>query len=359
MKFKINNIKYKDFQGENYQFVIKTSHGLLDLYDINLNNEIIGAISINILNVRPTINANILLNNFEIMNNIDINSLLFKLPTFDGFFGNIKLSGKNIKFRKSSIETLDMLANINNGAINLKTFNIKGFGGECNITGFLNLLYNRKLNLTFNGCTGHISQILYLFTGIENINGIIGFSSVLYAEGFNLENFINSYILNTQIIGSGIIIKNFGLQTLSSNLFEINNNEELLNNINPNNILYDDKNQTVFEKISSGDIKYSKRNGGQFSFDVSRPLINGKITGNFELFSNYISIQNANANFTLLSGTLKSTIPLTILIAMSGLTPNINIVSNLDQINSYINSIKEQYELVKSSSTNAVQEEAN
>ncbi len=352
-KFKINNIKYKDFIDDNYQFIIKTSQGLLDIYNININNKITGNISFNISASKPFINVNLNLSNISLNKNIDINKILFNLPMFDGIFGSINILANNLDFKNSKIENINFMSNINNGAININQFDIKGFGGQCKISGFLNLLYTKKLNLTFNGCTAKISDILYPFSGLKNINGLIGFSSVLYAEGFNLENFINSYLLKANIIGSGIVIDNFGLQTLSSNLFEIHSNTELLNRLNAEDTLYNSNEKTFFEQITKGNIQYSKKSGGRFDFDITRPLINGKLTGNFKLFSNYVELDKVNANFTLLSGTLQTTIPLTILIAMSGITPNnIAVASNLNQINSYIQSVKEQYKVATQNSNN-------
>ena len=347
LKFTINNIKYKDFQDKNYQFIIRTSRGMFDLYKVNLDNKVAGGFFINILNQNPTINANLSLYNFELTKNIDLNNLLFQIPTFDGFFGEINVQGKDVKFKNSKIEKFNFSANINNGVITTNAFDISGFGGECHISGFLNLLFLRKLNLTFSKCTGSLSEILYLFTKKNNINGVIGFSSILYAEGSTLENFINSYIVNVKIIGNSIIIKDFGLQKLSSDLFEINNNETLLQNIKPEDILFNSNNQTVFENLSSSTIRYSRRDGGNFDFILSTPLANGRIIGDFNFFNGDMSLKDTNASFTILGGTVQKTIPLTIIMALSGKTHDLKIVPNLIQINSYINSVKEQYNIIK------------
>ena len=352
LKFTINNIKFKDFQDNDYQFILKTSQGILDIYNINLNNKVLGDIALNILSTKPLINVNLKLSDININKNIDFNKIVFDLPMFNGIYGNIKISGNNLKFKNSPINSLIFDSKITNGAINISNFNIDGFGGKCKVSGFLNLLYSKKLNLTFSGCTADLSYLLYPFTGTNNISGMVGFSSVLYTEGIRLDNFINNYILKTDFIGSGITINGFGLSTLSSNLFDINSfntesNEELLNKINSESVLYNPENKTVFEKISNGNIQYSKIGGGQISFDISRPMINGKIAMDFRFIKDAIEIMKGNANFTLLSGTIRNTIPLTILIAMSGSTTKPNIVSNLTQVDSYINSVREEYEKAK------------
>lgn len=342
-RFDIKNIQYKDFKDTNYNFIVKTSNGLLNIYDINLNNKIKGDVAFDIKSLKPTINLNLGIQNLNISQNIDLNSIIFWLPTFEDFYGNLVVKGNNINFKQSNISDLNVSLRLNNGILYLDKFEVNGFGGKCNVGGYLTLQYNRRLNIKFAGCTCDLKDTLYLFTGTNNISGLAGFSSFLYAEGSNMEQFVNSYVTKIQLIGTGVTIKKFGLFDLSSDLFEINSNEEILANLDPQKVLYNEESQTLFEKLS-GNINYSKKNNGQFAFDISRPMMNGKISGTFDLFTNHINL-HGNSSFIILSGTLEKTIPLTLLIGMSGLTPdNINIVTNFQQVNTYVQSIKERFE---------------
>ena len=149
------------------------------------------------------------------------------------------------------------------------------------------------------------------------------------------------------MIASGIIINEFGIEDLSNDLFDINTNEELLNSMNPEAILYNKDSKTIFEKMPKGSIQYSKKNGGQFEFDLTRLMINGKINGKFEMFPNYLNVE-LNSNFVMLSGVLEKIIPLNLAIAINGNTSErMGIATNFQNIDSYISSIKKQYEELK------------
>ncbi len=347
LKFEIKNIQYKDFKDINYNFVIRTSQGLLNIYNINLNDKIKGGVIFDILQLRPKIDMKLKLENLHIDNNIDLNRILFDLPTLEDFYGNVNIIGNNILFKNSPINTLEFIATLQNGLINFSKFEIDGFGGKCKIGGFLNMQYNRKLNLTFNGCTGDLKDLLYIFTGSNNISGLVGFSSVLYAEGQNMENFIQSYIFKLNFTASGINVNKFGLENLSGDLLKVNTNEELLNSLNPEKVLYDENSSTLFERIPKGTIQYSKKSGGQFDFDIKRLMINGKVNGKFELFPKYIKLE-LNSNFTMLSGALDKLIPLNLAIAINGNTSEkLGIATNFQNINSYILSVKKQFEELK------------
>jgi len=353
LRFNIKNIQYKDFKSSNYIFTMQSSHGLLNIYNINLNNKIGGNISFNILQSQPKLDINLRLNRVHIRNNIDVNRILFNIPTLEDFYGTINIVGTDITFKKSPINQLVISANLKNGIINFNKLEINGFGGKCKVSGFLDIQYNRKLNLTFNGCTANLQDTLYLFTGTDNISGLVGFSSVLYAEGQNIQNFIQSYVMKLQLVASGIDVKKFGLLELNNDLLKINTDEELLNSLDPKQVLYDENSNTIFEKLSNGTVQYSKRNGGQFSFDITRLMINGKANGKFELLPNHLMLQ-MNSNFVMLGGSLTKTIPLTIAMAINGNTSeNLNIVTNFQNIDSYILSIKNKFEELKNKRSQA------
>lgn len=339
LRFNIKKILYKSSEFKNYNFTIKTSRGIFDVYNINLDDKIKGNISFDILQLNPNININIIATNTNIENNININNILFELPTMEDFFGNVNIVGKNLKFKKSKIQDLEINSKISKGILTFDRFTLEGFGGKCNINGFIDLKFNRKINMTFGGCTSDLKDTLYLFTNTNNISGLIGFSAVIYTEGSTINSFLQNYNVKLQIIGSGINIDKFGLSDLNSKLFDINANVELLKKLEPEKILYNIDANSVFEKLS-GNIQYLGKSGGQIDVDISRPLINGKTTGSF-IFSSGLTDLRLNSNFIMLSGTLNTTIPLTLPIAVNGKDPNISVATNFQQINSYIAKIKQ------------------
>lgn len=339
LKFNIKNIKYKNIIGHNYSFIIKTSQGILNIRKINLDNKITGSIDLNITHSNPMLNIILNIDNHKFKKEILFNDFLFAIPTFEDINGTISINGKNSEFKKSSLNNFTFSSTLKNGIFNFDNFNIDGFGGKCKITGFLDLKFNRKLNVIFNACTADLDEILYLFTKNNVISGLIGFSSVLYSQGNTLNSFLQNYIFKTQLIGNGILINKFGLYDLNSILLKMNINPELAKTIKTNEILFNKNNKTIFNSLS-GNLQYINKNG-QLDIDISRPLINGKFSGKFD-FSNKGLELNSSIIFIMLAGNLNNAINLTIPIYIAGNSiDGFKCITNYKQINDYINAIKQ------------------
>ena len=339
LNLSIENLNFKDFQQKNSKLKIRLSSGKLDIFNINLDNKIFGDIYLDILPAQPILNISLQLENTSFDKNINISNLLFNYPSLDDFYGKILIIGRNLLYKNQLINDLKINSNIENGIIKIQNFSIDGFGGKCGIGGYFEYSFNKKINLTLNGCTANIKNILGALNNTENIEGLIGFSSVLYAEGQSKDLFNRSWVMKTQLVGSGITINNYGLAKLSSDLFKIQSDVELLKIINPQEILENKEEKTIFEKLS-GNIQHTNTNNGQFSIDLSRPLINGKLFGTFDFKNNEFNY-DMDANFILISGTLQKTIPLTILTKITKIAGNsIVINTNLKQVNEYVEALR-------------------
>lgn len=338
LKFHADKLQYKNIIKHNANFVAITSQGILSIKDINLNNMITGNINFDIRTTKPTLNALLNINNYTLENKIPFNDLLFHLPVFQDYMGEINININNSNFINSLINKAKISAKLTDGILTIDNFNIDGFGGKCNITGFLDLNYNKKLNLVLNGCTGDLKDLMYLFTNKNNLSGLIGFSSILYSSGDKIDTFINNYIFKTQIIGSNIIVNNLGLEELNIALLKLNTSPELAKTLNSNTLLINPTKQTTFTNLS-GAIQYANNNG-QINLDITRPLINGKITGSFN-FSDKGLVLNSYINFIMLVGTLNKTINLTLPISITGtFVDGFKTAINYQQIDDYINTIK-------------------
>lgn len=339
LNLSIENFEFKDFQQKNSKLKIRLSSGKLDIFNINLDNKIFGDIYLDILPAQPILNISLQLENASFDKNINVSDLLFNYPSLDDFYGKILIIGRNLLYKNQPINDLKINSNIENGIIKIQNFSIDGFGGKCGIGGYFEYSFNKKINLTLNGCTANIKNILGALNNTENIEGLIGFSSVLYAEGQSKDLFNRSWVMKTQLVGSGITINNYGLAKLSSDLFKIQTDVELLKTINPQGILGNKEEKTIFEKLS-GNIQHTNTNKGQFSIDLSRPLINGKLLGTFDFKNNEFNY-DMDANFILISGTLQKTIPLTILTKITKIAGNsIVINTNLKQVDEYVEALK-------------------
>lgn len=359
VKFNIEKIRYNELNDNNYSFIIKTSRGLFSILDIDLNNRVNGNIAFSISKQVPLVNFNLQLKNIALNNNFDFTKLLFDLPMMDDIYGNLNIVGENLVFKHSKIDNFGLFVKISSGIFNIEKFNIDGFGGKCPITGFLDLKYNKKLNLTFAGCTAKLEDTAYLFSGMDNIFGNIGFSSVLYSEGQNYDTFKNNYAVKLDLVGSGIVIKNFGITELNQSLLKIND-LEFLKSININNTLYNNSNESIFEKLS-GSVSFSNKNHqGQINLDISRELINGKITGTFDLLPNSHADIDSYLNFILLTGNLQKPTPLTVLIHATGITPDkLSVSTNTKQVSEFLETIIASLEtLQKTEEISAVEEAA-
>ena len=349
----VGKILYKGIEIENSNFVLRLSPGILGFNKINLNKKIKGDVYFDISNKQPIVNINLELKDMNFSKHANLSKLIFDLPSLDDFYGNIILAGNKLTFEKQPVNILDFNSKIKNGVLNIQNFKINGFGGECNVSGFLDMGFNRKLNLTLNACTAETSNILQAVGNVSNIEGLIGFSSILYGEGRNVNLFDKSWIFKAQLIGSGIIVKDYGLSKLNADLFDIQENEELARTLKPKEVLFNRDNKTIFESLS-GTLQHTVKNGGQFNFDISRPFINGKLVGNFNFMNGNMNI-DMNANFISLSGTLQNTIPLTILSKIVGTMPDgLNIATNLNQVDEYIQSTIKSFDThkIKSEKTN-------
>lgn len=339
LKFNIVNLKYKDLLRHNYSFIVQTSQGILNINNINLNNEIIGNINFDIRQLTPIFNMNLNIENHVFKDGVSFNKLLFDIPTFNSFNGQLAINGKNSKYKESTLNEFFIMATLKNGVFTFDKFTVDGFGGKCNITGFLDLNLNRKINLVFNACTADLGETVYLFTNENSISGLVGFSSVLYSNGNTLNAFLNNYIVKTQIIGSGIEVRNLGLEELNASILKLNISPELANSLDANAILMNNRYKTIFNNLS-GNIQYIGGRG-QIDLDVSRPLINGKITGKFEFLKDDKYL-NAYANFIMLVGTLNNTVNLILPISINGnVKSGLKASVNYQQIDDYINTIKQ------------------
>ena len=113
----------------------------------------------------------------------------------------------------------------------------------------------------------------------------------------------------------------------------------MANSLDANAILMNNRYKTIFNNLS-GNIQYIGGRG-QIDLDVSRPLINGKITGKFEFLKDDKYL-NAYANFIMLVGTLNNTVNLTLPISINGnVKSGLKASVNYQQIDDYINTIKQ------------------
>jgi len=338
VKFNIKDLEYGGKHFLNQRFTINTAQGFLRIYDVNLNNKVFGDVSFDTTKTDPQVHIDLSFKNYVIQDNIPLYKFILNLPSFEDTQGKINLSAESIKFKQSDISTLNLSSTIDGGVVNIDKFEFNGFGGTCDITGFLSMQYNRKLNLLFNSCTVNIGQTLYLFSGTKNIDGIVGFNATLYNEGINLRNFTDSTLLKLRFVGSGIEVRRYGISELLNELFKMTINYKLARDVNTADILKDTSKKTIFENIS-GLIQLSGQRG-QFDIDVSRELINGKFTGNIELLQDAINI-DSNANFVMLLVLENTNFPISIATKIFGNTVNnLQITHNLQQADEYVNSLK-------------------
>ncbi|MDR2526327.1 MAG: hypothetical protein LBC92_00435 [Rickettsiales bacterium] len=340
-KFNIKNLKYKDWSDTNYNFSFALSNKYLSVYDVDLNDKIFGNLSIYIGNQVPKFDANIHIKDYEFKEKIDFIDLIFKMPSMDDFGGNLTFSVENVKYVDSNIGKLSLNAVLTDGNYNFKTFAMdSGFGGKCNLTsGFLDMKYNKKLNVSME-CALNLKDTLYLFTNEKNVSGMLGIGAVLYAEGVKQDEFTKNFLVKMNFAGSVIQVDGFGMKKLSDDLFQVNYDRKLLDDVSHTpriiSILFKENNSTIFEEIA-GNIQFSKKSGGgTVNISMKSQLYNGKLAGNFDLFQDYVSFK-LNNTFIMLAGTLQSLIPLTISTNISGDTKNgLQYGANVQQIREYL-----------------------
>jgi hypothetical protein len=345
-RFNIANIKNNDWSDVSYKFDIMTNNGYLSIYNINFNEKVSGNVSINIKNEIPKMDLRLKLINYEIKDKIDFNKLIFNIPAMNEWIGNINLNIINSTFMESNIGEMLFDAPIKSGLIDFNIFKFTdSFGGKsCNIKGYIDMNYNRRLNLSLSDCIVDLGETLYIFTNTTNINGLIGLGAIVYTEGLLPESFTKSYIVKVSLAGSGVNILGFGMRELNNKLLSLDSDETDINSLSPLDILYDKQYSFFIEKMT-GNISYDgKTSKGNIDLNTESKLINGKMLGTFDIFSNTISTI-FNINFVMLAGNVQRLVPLNISINFAGETGiDIKHSDNIEQVVNYLDLFKKQIE---------------
>jgi len=363
------NIKEIQYKNQNiikdYETNIQYGEGFLNLQDINLHTSNLffkdSDISFNIKQAEPRININLdiektknqtieeeksgdLENYTEkatvittIKNNKKILSRLFDLPSLYEFNGNIKLKVTNQnKQNKAKFQDLLIESSLINGRINFDKIESSVFKGKLLAQGFLDLKQERKINLVLNNSYVSAKEVLLYLYNIDNIIGYTALNGIMEARGMTYDTFINSLKIQGKTKGSKTVINNFGLNMLTKQMLQMHKSKQILEKLNIEETLYNDKSTTVFNE-TEGVFALDKNHNMKFKFNLTGTNINGLCSG----IVNKNNL-NSNTNFVFATGINKTKTPINLAVHVTkNKNSQANVTTNSTQAIEYIRRIKQ------------------
>lgn len=371
LKLNLSNISYMNYQNIYLQATSKIDNGVLYIKDILLNTENIrnlsGKVNLNIIKISPHINLEL---NFDEFNKevnlipyiLNINkynnilnrgesvlnqeffdkywaNLLFKIPSFNGVYGNVTLKGKSIIINNANIDNFVFDSEIKSGNFDVKKFNFKGLGGNADIIGNVNLGDIKGLNLKFTKNVYNLEELQKLFTGkADQIGGVVGLGGFLQADGKNADDLVSSTNAYFEFIGNNFYVKKLGLHDLQQKLSNIHVKKDLLNTINPENVLIRENNGTLFKKINGK--FYVKLGVLKLNLDAENKGLSNKLILSINNNDNNTIIDLLNTSvFSVLVN--KSSFPIYTFISFKEDLKNKALLDiNIDQINEYLEQVR-------------------
>lgn len=380
MNIEVNNLKYNKYEDMYLNMYAKIDKGFLKLefnnsrlYNIeNLSGMIIGDLNSSLksqlfidLNIdRINLNANIFpylinlekyrkifKNEFEKIeesknivlkyNKFWITKLFEKSPLFNEIYGNFNLSIKNGKLNDIDFSNFQLKTKIEDGVFYIDNFGFDGFGGNTNITGSFALRKKKDLNLLFKKTIYNLEDIQKIVFNTINplLKGKIGFGGYLKSNGETDVDFNNNMDMYFEFLTNSLYIRDLGIRDLKYYLSDIYRNKQLLETINPKEVLTKNNSGTMF-KNSKGSFflqnKIANLNmegqgdelSGKMLLIVNNRDSNNILIDMLDTFAFYVDVNNKK-------------IPLYTYISFKEDLQNKALLEiNTDQIDSYLNQVR-------------------
>ena len=340
------------YQGNNFNnesFRVKFGPGYLKFSDLSFsspNLDFKGSVELDISNNNPTLNINILSNNFQYQSPTSIISdktdnknssnnffadLFFSLPAVDEFGGKVDIDIKNLMLNSWQASDVKIAGKMKKSILNFDNFSLKTYKGEAKYKGGMVFKTSKTINGSIELIGVDSGQVLQNLIGIDNINGVSNISALVNSSAENKAEFFKNLDASGQFIGSNVAVKGFGIYDLAVKMAQPKKYQDELGK--PETILYNPDSISIFKDISGAFA--IKKNGGkdQFSIQASSLGINGVISGEFDLGNQNI---DANANFIFISGSRQIQVPINMAVNFKGKAGEFEKSNNLTQVDQYL-----------------------
>ena len=329
-----NHLTYQDNNFDNQSLRVKLGQGYLKFADINLsspNLDIKGNIDIDIKNTTPTLNLDIVSNNFQLnstKNNLE--GQFFNLTSLEDFSGKVAIKIANFKLNDFQSNDIIISSQLRNGVIDFDDFNFKIYSGTAKYKGLIIFKSIKTINGSLELVAISNKQLLSSILNINNISGASNVSAIINSSAGNISEFFQNLNGKAQFISGNIIIDGFGLYDLAVKMAQPSVYKTELTNLDA--ILYANNSQSSF-KDASGAIEFQKgANTTKFNIKASDVGINGIVYGDI----NKEQAFDASGNFIFITGTKLKPVPVNFAVNFKGNVGAIKQQTNYSQIEQYL-----------------------
>ncbi len=254
----------------------------------------------------------------------------YKIPSLQGFSGNINLTAKEIDLQDKKIQDFDYKNSMKNGVFGQSKLSMKIYDGEFEYKGLCDIKYNKVINGIFSCKSCNLNKIFNDFYNVKSIDGIVNLSGDIVSIAKSVDEFKSKVSSEINMAISAPKIKGYGLNDLVNKMLLAKTFANEL--LDPEKIIENTDSSTQFTQ-AKGSITLSGERKSNFSFKLSAPNINSIFSGNIILKDESI---NGTLNTIFLSGSTERKIPINIATNIVGFFDDVGYVSNLNQVRQYL-----------------------
>ena len=254
----------------------------------------------------------------------------YKLPSLQGFSGDIDLTANEIILDDKLISNFDYKNSFKNGVFGQSKLTMQIYDGTFEYKGLCDIKYNKIINGLFSCKSCNVNKILNDFYNVKAINGITNLSGNIVSIAKSVDEFKNNLNSEINMAISAPRIDGYGLNELVKKMFSVKTFASGL--AEPEKILENKELSTQFVQ-GKGFVNLKGAKNSNFSLSLSGPAMNSVFSG--IIFLNDESI-NGTLNTIFLSGTSEKKIPINIATNIFGFFDDVGHVSNLNQARQYL-----------------------
>ena len=254
----------------------------------------------------------------------------YKLPSLQGFTGNIDITAKELNLDDKLIADFDYKNSIKNGIFGQSKLSMKIYDGVFEYKGLCDIKYNKIINGLFSCKSCNINKILDDFYNVKAIDGIANLSGNIVGIAKSVDEFKSKIDSDINVAISSPKISGYGLKDLVTKMFSVK--EFATELAEPEKILENKESSTQFLQ-GKGFVRLRGERNSNFSLNFNGPAMNS-------IFSGIIFLKDESINGTLntifLSGSSDKKIPINIATNVVGFFDDVGYVSNLNQARQYL-----------------------
>lgn len=331
-EFKNQNINLNFGQGY-FKFPKSNFTSAENIFDIEFNVDIsaknqIGNITLSAEKLKLKLRDN--QNSETVIHSSSLFDKFYKLPSLQGFTGNIDITAKEINLDDKLITDFDYKNSLKNGIFGQSKLLMKIYDGDFEYKGLCDIKYNKIINGLFSCKSCNLKKILDDFYNVKSIGGVANISGNIVGIARSVEEFKNKIDSEISMAISAPKIEGYGLTDLVKKMFSI---KEFANELSePEKILENPQSSSQFLQ-GKGFVRLRGEKNSNFSISLSAPAMNS-------IFSGIIFLKDESINGTLntifLSGSKEKKIPINIATNVVGFFDDVGYVSNLNQARQYL-----------------------